>query len=93
LEKLYTTGGKTLLLLLLKTAGRALIDCCDDITLVEELHALRLLSLRSATTTDADLLEWSGTTKLLDEELPSTAAAYSSLFSLPKRFSKSEIRF
>ena len=57
-----------------------LIDWDDNtlVKLLEEQHLLSILliSVRSVTATDEDLLDCSGTTKLLDdEELPSTAAA------------------
>ena len=69
--KLYTTEGETLLLLLLTATGNVLIDC-DDKTLVillEELRPLRLVSNRSVIAIAEDVLDGSGTTKLLDEEL------------------------
>jgi hypothetical protein len=60
-------------------------------TLVEEVRPLRLVSNRCSVTAIAEeVLDGSGTTKLLDEQ---TADEKSSLFSLPNRFSKSDIRF
>ena len=87
--KLYTTEGETLLLLLLTATGNVLIDC-DDKTLVillEELRPLRLVSNSSDTAiiADEDVLDASGTTKLLDEELLKTADEWSSLFSLANK--------
>ncbi len=59
---LLTATGKT---------GKVLIDY-DDITLVEELRPLRLVSNRSVTAiAEEDILDGgSGTTKLLDDEQP-----------------------
>jgi hypothetical protein len=60
-----------------KSYSNILTDCDDDKTLVillEELRPLRLVSNRSVTAIAEDVLDVSGTTKLLDEELLETAA-------------------
>jgi hypothetical protein len=57
------------------------------------VRPLRLVSNRSVTAIAEEVLDGSGTTKLLDEQPLETADEKSSLFSLPNRFSKSDIRF